>query len=768
MASVSNDRWSRVKRFALFLEVGCLIAGLVLHLSSSGGDANLVWSAGTIVALVLMTTEMLRNAFRGNFALDFIAAVAMLAAVILGEALAGVVVATMYLGGQWLEDLAHGRVQREMNALLERAPRIARRFANDRLEHVDVVDILPGDRLLVSRGEIVPVDGMLLSPTAILDQSSLTGEALPAKMVKGDGLLSGVTNAADAFEMQATRTSAESTYSGIVKLVEGAQSSKSPAMRLADRYSVAFLLLTALASGLAWLISGSPIRALAVLVVATPCPLILAVPIAILSGVSRAARRGILIKGGEALEHLADADTLLMDKTGTITDGRAHLLDIRTFDDFDPSELLRYAASLDQGSQHVTAVAIVEAARERMLSLHLPEDLKEEAGSGIEGRVEGRKIGLGSVEFIQARSTGLERLAQLQSVARSRSANLVCVAVDGVLAGGLLMGDNIRIETPTVLRRLREAGIRRFVLLTGDHPDNAKDVAATLGIDDFKSEMKPQDKIAAVKDERTRGRVIMVGDGVNDAPALAAADVGVAMGARGAAASAEAANVVLLVDRLDRLVAARAIAHRSVQIAKQSAVAGILLSVLAMGAAIAGYLSPIEGAILQEAIDVSVILNALRALGQPGWLGGRHRLLTAAQLSELETEHRQMSDVIAHITALADDIPHLASDELRLRLTALEVQLRQQLLKHEMHDEGELFPRLRGEPGSAEMLTGLSRAHMEIRRRLLMFATLAGSLPANPGAIERRDIQRLLDGLAAIAVLHFEEEEEIYRLVESG
>jgi soluble P-type ATPase len=330
------------------------------------------------------------------------------------------------------------------------------------------------------------------------------------------------------------------------------------------------------------------------------------------------------------------------------------------------------------------------------------------------------------------------------------------------------MADHIRIEAPTVLRRIRDSRIKRIVLMTGDHPARARSVATTLGIDEFKSDMTPQDKIAAVQEEKAHGRVIMVGDGVNDAPALAAADVGVAMGARGAAASSEAANVVLLVDRLDRLVTARQIADRSMAIARQSAVAGILLSAAAMVLAMTGHLSPVAGALLQEAIDVAVIVNALRALGRPAWPGGRHRSLTAEELCKLEAEHRQIADVIDQTASLADSVADLTGNELHCRLNELDALLDERLLQHERSDEDELFPRLRGTFGREPIFTGLSRTHMEIRSRVHMFKIMVQSLPADPGTIERRDIQRLLDGLVAIATLHFEEEEEVYRLLEAG
>lgn len=764
----ASDLLAMLKRLALILQLSCLAIGAIAYFWARPDLALLLWSGAAIAALLLMVWEMAQNILVGSIALDIIALLALFVSLMLGEALAGVIVATMYLGGQWLEDIAHGRVQRDMNALLERAPRFANRISNDQIERVDIADVRPGDKLLVSRGDVIPVDGTLLSPTAAIDQSSLTGEALPVNASRGDLLLSGVSNASDAFEMRATKPYAQSTYAGIVKLVEDARSSKSPTMRIADRYAVFFLIATVLTSTLAWFISGDPVRALAVLVVATPCPLILAVPIAILSGVSRNARRGVLVKGGDALEGLARAETLLLDKTGTITDGRARLLDIRTRGSMEPSRLLSLAASLEQGSHHVMAESIVAEARRRKMALYLPERLKEEAGSGVEGWVEGHKVSVGGTAFIGGRIGNGKSLSEMQSIAQGRGATLVCVAVDDELAGGLLMADSIRIETPTVLQRLRDAGLRRIVLLTGDDARHAEYVAATLGLSEFRSGLQPSDKISAVQAERAKGSVIMVGDGVNDAPALAAADVGVAMGARGAAASAEAANVVLLVDRLDRLVAARQIAERSIAIARQSAIAGMLLSGAAMGVSVAGYLSPIQGALIQELIDIAVILNALRALGAPLLQGRRTGAIAPAEVTSLEDEHRSMTEVIGEITALADDTLDLPADDLRRRLTELDVLLSDRLLRHEARDEQEIFPRLRGKGRWEPIFTGISRSHMEIRRRLYVFNTLVRSLSAEAGDAERREIQRLLDGLAAIAILHIEEEEEIYRLMETA
>jgi heavy metal translocating P-type ATPase len=382
--------------------------------------------------------------------------------------------------------------------------------------------------------------------------------------------------------------------------------------RLADRYAMAFLAATVALAGAAWAWSGDPIRAVAVLVVATPCPLILAVPVAIVSGLSRAAKQGILIKGGRALEALAGARSLVIDKTGTLTLGRARVVSTTATAGVAADELLRLAASLDQASKHIMARTIVEEAQQKGLELAVPSEVAETPGAGIEGRVDGRRVIVGGFRFVagKLRDAGPSPLP----ADRRAGAAAIAVAIDGKLAGVLILADEVRAGTQALLLSLRALGLERIVLATGDRRDVAEMVAAGLSIDAVRSELGPDQKILVVLSERKHGPVMMIGDGVNDAPALAAADVGVAMGAKGAAASAEAADVVLLVDQLDRILPAIEIARRSRRIALQSVYAGIGLSAAGMIAAALGAISPVQGALLQELIDVAVILNALRSL----------------------------------------------------------------------------------------------------------------------------------------------------------
>jgi heavy metal translocating P-type ATPase len=579
--------------------------------------AATAWTAGTAFVLLVQFVDIIRNLRQGHFGLDLIAALAMAGALALGESLAGIIVGVMFSGGEALEAYARRRARREMTALLGRLPRTATRYVDGGLQEVDLATLVPGNRLLVRHGEVVAVDGIVTRGVAVIDESALTGEALPVKHPPGEPVLSGTTNAGDPFDLEATSAAADSTYAGIIRLVEAAEHARAPMARLADRYALGFLLITVLIAGAAWLASGDPVRALAVLVIATPCPLILAVPVAIISGVSRCAKKGVLVKGGEPLERLAAVKIVLLDKTGTVTKGRARLIDVKTNGTLTAQQLLQLSASLDQASHHVVARALVAAAKERDLVLEMPSAVREEAGAGVEGEVAGRAVVIGGWDYVRARSHSSTFAQELDAWIKQSGTISVVVAVDRVLAGALLLGDEVRPETGGVLRHLREAGIRRVVLVTGDRSERGESVGRLLGVDAVISDMRPQDKVAAVLAERVNGPVMMVGDGVNDAPALAAADVGVAMGARGAAASSEAADIVILVDRLDRLVDAIGIARRSRHIALQSVYVGIGLSVTGMMAAAFGYLTPVQGAVLQEAIDVAVIVNALRALGGP-------------------------------------------------------------------------------------------------------------------------------------------------------
>ena len=602
-----------------------LVSGLVLWLVGRPDLAGIAWTAGVVPVLLALCVEIVRSLAQGGVGLDIVAALSMSAALLFGETLAAAVVALMYSGGTFLESFAQGRARREMSDLLSRVPRTATRHRNGALDEVPLDDIAPGDLLLIRQGDVAPVDGTVESAGAMLDQSALTGESMPARLAHGQDVMSGSTNAGEAFDLRVTRRAADSTYAGIVRLVEAAQKSKAPMARLADRYSLLFLAVTVALATAAWWFTGDPIRAVAVLVVATPCPLILAVPVALVAGLSRAAHFGVLIKGAKPLEALARITTLILDKTGTLTEGRPQIVSIDRHGELSGDDVLYFAAALDQASKHPIAQAIVGAAQARGIALPIPASVVETPGEGAAGTIDGRRVVVGGAGFV-ASQLGV---ADPERTVVEAGSVVVSLGVDGKPAGHIVMADALRAGTAELLSGLRRLGVGRILLATGDRRAVAEAVTAGLGLDAVRADLTPDQKVLLVLTERKNGPVMMVGDGVNDAPALAAADIGVAMGARGAAASAEAADVVLLVDHLDRLLPGIEIAQRSCRIALESVAAGIGLSVLGMIAAAFGYLSPVQGALLQELIDVAVILNALRALRivprHIGQVEGSHR-----------------------------------------------------------------------------------------------------------------------------------------------
>ena len=569
-----------------------------------------IWGLAAGAVLAVLLYEIVTSLLAGEVGLDIVAGLSISAALAFGETLAAGVVALMYAGGQLLEDYAANRARADMKALLARVPETALRYVDGHLEEVAIDAINPGDRLLIRQGDLVPVDGRVSNGRALLDMAALTGESVPVKSGEGQDVQSGARSLDTAFDMVATRPASESTYAGIVRLVQAAQAAKAPMVRLADRYALVFLAVTVGLAGATWYFTGSHIRMLAVLVSATPCPLILAVPVAIIAGMGKAARRGVLMKGGPVLETMARAVNLVIDKTGTLTRGRADLAGIIPAAHWEADEMLRIAASLEQASAHVTAASIVAAAQQRALTLSYPQDVHETAGEGLEGMVDGHRVIVGGHDFV-ARRLGLSVLPRPE---REPGATLAALAISGRLAGHLLLADAVRPETPLALERLRQAGIKRIVLASGDSQAVVDRIGEGLGLDLLRGGLKPEEKVSIVVAERKSGITLMVGDGVNDAPALAVADVGISMGATGSAAATESADAVLLVDDLTRLAEGLAAARRARAIAVQSVLLGLGLSFAAMLAAAFGYITVVEGALLQEAIDVAVILNALRAL----------------------------------------------------------------------------------------------------------------------------------------------------------
>ncbi|WP_321965901.1 heavy metal translocating P-type ATPase [Burkholderia cepacia] len=759
---MSRVPWS-IDLVLLILAAATLAGGGVCVAFGQPSLARFAWLVGTLPVLLALTVSLVKAVMRRQAGIDVLAWLAIALAVVLDETLAAAVIALMLASGRTLERYAQDRAQREMSALLGRAPRQATRFENGEWRSVAPDTLVPGDRLLVRSGEFVPVDGTLTGD-AELDESMLTGESSTLRRRSGENACSGVVNAGAPFEMIARTTASDSTFAGIIRMVERAQRERSPSVRLADRYAAFFVLASLLVAGIAWLLTGDVTRALAVLVVASPCPLILAVPVAIVSGMSRCSKRGILVKGGGALERLAQATTLFFDKTGTLTGGRARIVAIECGADVAADDVLRLAASLAQASGHVISDALTVAAHERCIDLSLPSAVIETAGEGVTGRVDNRTVAIGKFEYVSAFATNAPWSGAFLARVVSEGGAAVFVGVDGVMIGAIQMADQVRLETPRALRLLKREGVERLVMLTGDRRDIAQAVGELLGVTDVRAEQTPTDKLVAIQAARKEGVTIMVGDGVNDAPALAAADVGIAMGARGAAASSEAADVVLLVDRLDRLVDAIRIARRSRRIALESVAAGMSLSVVAMTIAAAGFLQPIAGAVIQEVIDVAVIVNALRVLlDRPRPTNAR---LDDVDVEQLRREHTALSPLLDQIRDLADRLPGLSGAAIASELVHMIDSLDERLLPHERADDRDVYARLAPLLGGEDPLAAMSGAHREIFKMVRSLRQMVADLPRDgTNTTQVQAIQRLLYGLEAIVRLHCAQEEELFHAV---
>lgn len=588
------------------------ILALVLALADLTDAARWVSVLSVSGFIVFTLVGMIRDVLRGHVGLDILAVVAMVATLAVGEYAASLIIVLMLSGGQALEDIAGRRANRELTALLERAPRTAHRVrtgpdGTDAVADVPADEVAVGDVLLIRPAEIVPVDGVLLSPAANMDESSLTGESMPVPRTAGEEVLSGSVNGSAAIRVRALRRSADSQYQQIVALVREAQESRAPVVRLADRFAIPFTAVSLVIAGAAWGISGDPTRFAEVLVLATPCPLLIAAPVAFLGGLSRAARAGVIIKGGAVIEQLARVRTAAFDKTGTLTRGHPTVVEVRAADGWTPDDVLRLAASAEQYSTHVLADGIRRAAEERGLPLSAATAAEETATNGVRAAIEGRSVVVGKPRYVRslAPDTRTVEIASGQAAAY--------VAVDGVFAGALILADDPRAESAGVIAWLRAHGVERAVMLTGDAEPTARAIAAAVGIDEVSADLLPADKVQLAAGLQPRP-VLMVGDGVNDAPVLAAADVGIAMGAKGATAAGEAASVVILKDSLAGVVDAVAIGRDTLRVALSAIGIGIALSIGLMLVATTGIIPAVAGALVQELVDLATILYALRAL----------------------------------------------------------------------------------------------------------------------------------------------------------
>lgn len=752
---MANLRW-----LLLGITLAALGAGGVAWFAGSPTVADHFWLAGTVAAIVPAMWWVIAGLRAGRFGVDILAVLSLAGSLAVGEYLAGALIAVMLATGQALDAAAERRATKDLRALLDRVPRTARRRTPDGVEMVDLDVVRVGDVVVIGPGEVLPVDGTVDSDYAVIDDSALTGEPLQVRYERGDSVRSGSLNAGAGLEITASATAADSTYAGIVRLAKQAAAESAPVVRIADRVAAWFVPVALAVAGLAWLLSGSATRAVAVLVVATPCPLLLAAPVAIVSGLSRASRIGVLVRGGGPLETLGRASTLVLDKTGTLTSGRPRGTDIVTASGWTVDEVLRLAASADQLSPHVLAAAIVDEARVRGLVLSMPSDAQEEAGTGVSAMVDGRRVHVGNLDL--GSSDVPDWTASVLSRAGLDGAVVAWVRVDGDLVGAILLADPLRPDAPRTLRRLRAAGITRLVMLTGDRPAPAQQIGTVLGLDEVAAQQTPEDKVARVRLESQRAVTAMVGDGVNDAPALAAADVGIAMGARGSTASSEAADIVLTADRLDRLADAKLIARRSRRIAVQSAGVGMGMSLVAMGFAAVGWLPPALGALLQEGIDLAVILNSLRALRSDRSARTPLNHHTEELVRRFAGEHDRMRDDLSILRDAAQQISAGDRDAALVTLRAADGFLEHTLLPHEDAEDSALYPALARPLGSPEATATMSRMHAEIHRlsqRLHSHREIAEA--AGTVTVEQSDdLLACLYGLYALLCLHFVQEEE--------
>ena len=635
---------STIRKFILFSKrypipaiaiIGLIVGTVVHYIFNDEETGQWIWFITLVIGGAPIVFETIKEMLHGRFASDIVAMLAISTAIITNEAFPGVIIVIMQSGGKALEDYAFRKATTSLDELMTRSPKIAHRKINDNeIEDVDVERIRIGDQLVIRPGDLVPVDGTIVSGNAQIDESSLTGEPLSKIKHIGEEVFSGTINTGNIFEIKAKRISEESQYSKIVKLVKKAREEKAPIQRLADTYAVWFTPITLAMCGFGWLLTQNVQTILSVLVVATPCPLIFATPVAIIGGIDKAAKQSIIVKSGSAIEQISRADAIVFDKTGTITYGVPLVEDIILLDNFKKNQngrninyskddILFKAASLEQMSSHPSAQSITRAGKEKFNSFPLPTSFYESSGSGVEGYVTGEHIMVGSYNYIESQfntNTNYDTINSNRDLLKTitdfqkRGKMVALVNINGINAGIITFTDKIRDGVATMIQDLKKKGMKETIMLTGDSLDNAKSIANQIGVDNYKYDLLPEDKVNEVKKLREKFKdIIMIGDGINDAPALATATVGIAMGAKGTAISAEAADVVLLVDDVTKVYDVIHIGKETIKVAKQSIFFGMGISFLLMIFASFGLILPSVGALFQEALDIGVILNALRA-----------------------------------------------------------------------------------------------------------------------------------------------------------
>lgn len=562
--------------------------------------AQILISIVGLTLAVSMTIEMIKTLRSGKYGVDLLAIMAILSTLAVGQYWASLIILLMLVGGDTLEDYAANKAGSELKALLEHAPEKAHIIqADGSIKDTTLEEVQIGDQLIVKPGEQVPVDGVVTKGSGTFDESSLTGESKPVEKKVKSELMSGSINGNSAIEYQATKLASDSQYQKIIRLVRESQNQPAHFVRLADRYAVPFTIIALIISGIAWIVSGDPNRFAQVLVVASPCPLILAAPIALVSGMSRTSRNGIIVKSGTSIEKMALLKKIFFDKTGTITTGELSLSKVSPAPGFTKEQLLQYAASVEQQSNHVLAVSLLHDYQGQLLPL---KNLEEKTAQGVQAQIQGKIVKAGKMDFVNPGH-------DVQS-----NDPTIFVSIDGQYAGKITLVDQIRPEAQQTISNLRKLNIQHLEMLTGDNQTTAQKISQHAGLTEYHSNLLPEDKIKALKATPKAQRPMgMVGDGVNDAPALAIADVGIAMGAKGSTAASESADVVILKDDLSRLVRAIIISRETMTIAKQAVLIGIFICTALMLIAAFGIIPTIIGALLQEVIDTVSILWSLKA-----------------------------------------------------------------------------------------------------------------------------------------------------------